>query len=265
MKSPTREKYLIYLFLIFLGFAAGITYERHTRPPVQFRSNPASVSEVGQAAPQFSTLTELKLHEFEKEIRILKRAYKEHKNSNPTELRRSLEEMDQITSEALEFALQHSADYVTRNYVRERCWFLLASDRAAEAKAFYQEHLTNGDAPLASGLAWVHEEFEVYDEAADVLRKSISGESDLFYQWERRLRLCRVLVKDGNYDSAQTEIESLESELAEATQKRQIVGLTKDLWRIREELAAGRGDEDAAERARQKATEYHEYWMKLRR
>lgn len=264
MKSYIREKSLLYLLLLLLGFALGATYERYNRAPAVFQNTPPPPSiHTAKRSPKFYNLTELKLHEFEEKIKAQKRAYKRYRDKDPAKLQKLLEEMDQTTRQAMAFAQESNSDFAFQVNVQKRCWFLLASGRFEQAQARCRKHLPDNGAFLASQLARNYEHFKRYSDAADLLRQSIQHESDLFYRWERRERLCGVLVKAGDYESAETELDSLQSELEGATQKRQIVGLLSQLWDVREELAKARDDRETERQARAKSHEYHEYWMRL--
>lgn len=255
---------IICLFLLLLGYFIGIAIEGR-EPVPEASQNPSPVVH-GQpsSSPKFSTLTELRLHDKEQRVILLKSKLRAELGKRAPD-DKTLQELEQATKESLEVARNEKESHRLAVPLSNRIWYLLTSNQRKEADKLAEVMDTFEDPAFAKSIvAWDYCDFDYHTKAAELLTEAIAEESHLFYTYELRLRLARCLLDGGELLEAETALRKLQSELEQATQKSQIVRLEGELWRIRADLAAARGDKEGQRTASVRADEYFEALQRLR-
>ena len=252
---------LIYLFLLVLGYFFGKVVEDnlHTTEP----ASPQVVVQRSESAPpprQFSTMTEMKLHDYDQQVKVLQNQLREGAETSAT-----LEAMEKITRESLELARSKGTSNQQTGQLQNRVWYLLAAEKLEEADLLTKQ-ADQLDNPAFSKfmLANAYRDLHYHEKAATLLREAIAEENDTFRRYELRLDLASSLVRGNEVSQADEVLRELERDLGEATQKSQIVRLEWRLWDVRADLAEARGDEESRGLAKVRSREYFQAYKRLR-
>lgn len=252
---------LIYLLLLVLGYFFGKVVEDHLHTAEPAPSQ--MVVQRSEPAPpprRFSTMTEMKLYDYDQQVEGLKKQLREEAETSAT-----LEAMDRITRESLELARSKGTSNQLTGQLQNRVWYLLAAEELEEADLLAKQADQLDDPAFSKFmLANAYRDLHYHGKAAVLLREAIAQENDTFRRYELRLDLASSLVRSNELAQADEALQELELDLGEATQKSQIVRLEWRLWDVRADLADARGDEKARDLARERSREYFQAYKRLR-
>jgi hypothetical protein len=264
-----KNHFYIYLSLIVLGYFIGRAVERLNSPPQPAGAIVSSKPRVAAPPPQqkFSTITEMKLHDYDKAIELKKELFLQKKESGADTT--SLEdELAELTEKSSALARAKGSSFERAHHENNRCWYYLAIGEPARVEESIKAIAEIDPSQTSYLRAWIARychQFGYHSEGEEHYRAAILEEQwDLARQYELRLELSRLLIDAESYAEADSELTRLQLELEQATQKGQIVDYLFRLWQAKEDSAKAQGQMEEARRAWAVADRYYKYGRRLR-